>query len=119
MKKYMTIIMIYRAHKKTRSVVERGIGQLKRRFHVLHGEIRLSPEKSCQVILACAILHNICKERNIPCPQVDNEDDGHNQQVNNAPFMNNNANDGLRYRQLFAETHFWGTPGVMYSSYNF
>ncbi|XP_056016141.1 putative nuclease HARBI1 [Ostrea edulis] len=96
-----------RAHKKTRSVVERGIGQLKRRFHVLHGEIRLSPEKACQVILSCAILHNICKDRCIPCPQ-DHEDDGEDQQVNvHVPHIfNNNGNDGLRYRQQFAETHF-------------
>ncbi|XP_048879280.1 putative nuclease HARBI1 [Brienomyrus brachyistius] len=43
-----------KAHKKTRSVVERGIGQLKRRFHVLHGEVRLSPAKVCKVITACA-----------------------------------------------------------------
>ncbi|KAI2648143.1 hypothetical protein H4Q32_018159 [Labeo rohita] len=37
-------------HKKTRSVVERGIGQMKRRFHVLHGEIRLTPEKASRII---------------------------------------------------------------------
>uniref|UniRef100_A0AAZ1XA43 Putative nuclease HARBI1 n=1 Tax=Oreochromis aureus TaxID=47969 RepID=A0AAZ1XA43_OREAU len=49
-----------RAHKTTRAVVERGIGQLKRRFHVLHGEVRLRPEKVSKVIIACAILHNIC-----------------------------------------------------------
>ncbi|XP_053389553.1 putative nuclease HARBI1 [Mercenaria mercenaria] len=36
------------AHKITRSKVERGIGQLKRRFEVLHGEIRMKPEKACR-----------------------------------------------------------------------
>ncbi|KAK0149475.1 putative nuclease HARBI1 [Merluccius polli] len=46
------------AHKNTRNVVERGIGQMKRRFHVLHGEIRLSPERESTVITVCAILHN-------------------------------------------------------------
>ncbi|XP_064605748.1 putative nuclease HARBI1 [Liolophura sinensis] len=29
---------------------------LKRRFHVLHGEIRMSPDKACQIILACAVI---------------------------------------------------------------
>ncbi|XP_059380106.1 putative nuclease HARBI1 [Carassius carassius] len=41
-----------RAHKKTRAVVEQGIGQLKRRFHILHGEVRLAPGKVCKVITA-------------------------------------------------------------------
>uniref|UniRef100_A0A3B4GB47 DDE Tnp4 domain-containing protein n=1 Tax=Pundamilia nyererei TaxID=303518 RepID=A0A3B4GB47_9CICH len=51
-----------RAHKTTRAVVERGIGQLKRRFHVLHREVQLRPEKVSKVIIACAILHNISFE---------------------------------------------------------
>ncbi|KAK0154966.1 putative nuclease HARBI1 [Merluccius polli] len=46
------------AHKNTRNVVERGIGQMKRRFHVLHGKIRLSPERASTLITVCAILHN-------------------------------------------------------------
>ncbi|KAK0150793.1 putative nuclease HARBI1 [Merluccius polli] len=32
--------------------------QMKRRFHVLHGKIRLSPERASTVITVCAILHN-------------------------------------------------------------
>ncbi|KAK0156392.1 hypothetical protein N1851_000308 [Merluccius polli] len=31
---------------------------MKRRFHVLHGEIRLSPERASTVITVCANLHN-------------------------------------------------------------
>uniref|UniRef100_A0A8C2BNU1 Putative nuclease HARBI1 n=1 Tax=Cyprinus carpio TaxID=7962 RepID=A0A8C2BNU1_CYPCA len=64
-----------RAHKTTRAVVERGIGQLKRRFHVLHGEVRLRPEKVSKVIIACAILHNICKVRQIAEPLEDGDED--------------------------------------------
>ena len=42
-------------------------GQWKRRFHCLHAEIRLSsPESICQLISACAVLHNIAKSRNLP-----------------------------------------------------
>ncbi len=58
--------------------MERGIGQLKRRFHVLHGEIRQSPERVSRIIMACGILHNICKARNIPLLDDhgdDNDDD--------------------------------------------
>ena len=58
--------------------MERGIGQLKRRFHVLHSEVRLHPEKTCQVVIACVVLHNICKRLNIHLPDDDAaaEDDG-------------------------------------------
>ena len=48
---------------------------MKRRFHVLHGEIRLTPERASTVITVCAILHNLCKRRNIPQPDDDDDDD--------------------------------------------
>ncbi len=56
--------------------MERGIGQLKRRFHVLHGDIRQSPERPSRIIMACGILHNICKARKIPLLDDDGDDDG-------------------------------------------
>ncbi len=56
--------------------MERGIGQLKRRFHVLNGEIRQSPERASRIIMACGILHNICKARKIPPLDDDGDDDG-------------------------------------------
>ncbi|KAK4326393.1 hypothetical protein Pmani_003109 [Petrolisthes manimaculis] len=63
-----------RAHKRTRCVVERGIGQLKRRFHVLHGEIRVDQIKTSKIVMVCAALHNLCKERNLGLPD---EHDGY------------------------------------------
>lgn len=51
-----------RAHGTTRAVVERAIGQLKRRFHCLHTELRMRPERCCTIILACCALHNIAKQ---------------------------------------------------------
>ena len=47
------------AHCKTRVKIEQTFGQWKCRFHVLHSEIRMAPEKVCLIIGACAILHNI------------------------------------------------------------
>ncbi|XP_061195355.1 putative nuclease HARBI1 [Saccostrea echinata] len=47
------------AHCQTRTTIERAFGWWKRRFHVLHGEIRMKPAKVCSVVGACAILHNI------------------------------------------------------------
>ncbi|KAL1256575.1 hypothetical protein QQF64_012120 [Cirrhinus molitorella] len=65
--------LIKRAHRITRSVVERGIGQWKHRFHILLSEIRYAPERACRIIMTCAILHNICKRRNIPPPPENEE----------------------------------------------
>ena len=42
----------------TRCTVERCIGVLKRRWHRLHGEIRLATRRVCKVITACVVLHN-------------------------------------------------------------
>lgn len=45
---------------KTRNVVERQYGVLKRRFPVLAVGLRLNLDTSINVILSCCILHNIC-----------------------------------------------------------
>ncbi|XP_052809183.1 putative nuclease HARBI1 [Mya arenaria] len=48
-----------RAHCRTRVIVESTFGRWKRRFGILHGEVRLVPEKASKIIMACAVLHNI------------------------------------------------------------
>ena len=48
-----------RAHKTTRCIIERSFGLLKRRFHVLHSEIRMAPDRVCTIIVACIVLHNM------------------------------------------------------------
>ena len=47
------------AHKTTRCIIERSFGVLKRRFHILHSEIRMAPDRVCTIIVACFVLHNI------------------------------------------------------------
>ena len=46
-------------HKKTRVLIEQTFGRRKRRFHCLHGEIPMAPDKVCTIIVACAVLHNM------------------------------------------------------------
>ena len=58
--------MFSSSHKKTRSVIERGFGQLKRRWHAMHGEVRMDPTTTCKLIATCAILHNIAKTMDMP-----------------------------------------------------
>ena len=55
------------AHKRTRVLIEQTFGRWKRRFHCLHGEIRMNPEKVCKIIIACAVLHNMAIIWKLPC----------------------------------------------------
>lgn len=105
--------MFCRAHKRTRCVVERGIGQLKRRFHVLHGEVRLKPDKTCKIVYVCAMLHNICKQRNIPLPVDEDEedvDDPAEVDVDGGNMLQNPdrpaARNGHPFREYVANLHF-------------
>jgi len=49
------------AHCSTRNTVERAFGVLKRRFHCLHGELRMTPDRVCNIICATVVLHNIAR----------------------------------------------------------
>ena len=42
--------------------IEQTFGIWKRKFHLLHSEVQINPEKTCQSIGACAVLHNISNE---------------------------------------------------------
>ena len=53
-----------KAHMRTRVAIEQTFGRWKRRFHLLHSEIRMKPQKVCILIGACAVLHNIAILRN-------------------------------------------------------
>ncbi|KAK7939911.1 hypothetical protein WMY93_003237 [Mugilogobius chulae] len=56
-------------HASTRNLIERCIGVLKRRFHCLHSELRMHPERVCIVIAATVVLHNICVKKRLPLPR--------------------------------------------------
>ncbi|KAK3880924.1 hypothetical protein Pcinc_014574 [Petrolisthes cinctipes] len=79
-------------------------------FHVLHGEVRVSPAKTYRIVGACAILHNICKARNIEIPaDIDNLDEVvYAAEDDPLPFAFPAAahQAGLPYRDAFANIHF-------------
>jgi hypothetical protein len=62
-----------RAQKSTRSSVERAFGIFKRRFHLLHSEIRMTPGRVCTPVAACCVLHNIAIDYNEPLEYDDDE----------------------------------------------
>ena len=64
-------------HKRTRVIVEQTFGRWKRRFHCLHGELRMSPDKVCSIIVACAVLHNIAIQWKQPLLEDEVSDDSY------------------------------------------
>ncbi|CAG2185824.1 HARBI1 [Mytilus edulis] len=90
-----------RHHARTRCVIERTFGRWKRRFHVLHSEIRMKPEKACIIIMACAILHNIALWMNEPELPEDQEEE-----MPNVDAVYNGANDGRRIRDHITQMYF-------------
>ena len=56
---------------------ERTFGLLKHRFHILHSEIRMAPDRVCTIIVACFVLHNMAvnlRESEVDDVHVDDED---------------------------------------------
>ena len=77
-------------------------GILKRRFHVLHSEVRMSPERVCTIVAACCILHNIAIDHNEPLPEF--EDDRHLNEGVDDEFMG--IETGQAVRDHIAHTYF-------------
>ena len=77
------------AHSKTRARIEMTFGLLKSRFQCLH-YLRVSPDRACDVIAACAVLHNIAGLRKERPPRVVFEVDWEN-----APIFQDNINGRL------------------------
>ncbi|KAI5627715.1 putative nuclease HARBI1, partial [Silurus asotus] len=61
------------AHSRTRAEVEMTIGILKSRFQCLRG-LRVSPERACDIIVDCVVLHNIATIRGESPPPCIEED---------------------------------------------
>ncbi|CAG2251694.1 HARBI1 [Mytilus edulis] len=91
-----------RAHTRTRCTIERVFGWWKRRFHVLHGEVRMKPAKVCRIIGACAILHNIAIMLREP---MEDDESGENQE--DVGQMNyNGPEDGRSIRNFITTSYF-------------
>ena len=63
------------AHTKTRVIVQQSFERWRRRFHVVHSEIRMTPQRARSVIGACAVLHNIAVLLNEPMDDDPIDDD--------------------------------------------
>ncbi|XP_072182162.1 putative nuclease HARBI1 [Diadema setosum] len=64
------------SHSRTRATVEQVNGQLKNKFRCLIGQgLQMSPIRAGDVIVACAVLHNISKDLHQPDVQFHMEED--------------------------------------------
>nr|XP_055049589.1 putative nuclease HARBI1 [Misgurnus anguillicaudatus] len=95
------------AHCSTRNVIERTFGLLKSHFRVLDrtgGALLYSPEKVCQIVVACCMLHNIAVRAGMPVEAIEelmaeDEDPGQNPE----PVQ---TGDGRQTRDLLIRTYF-------------
>ncbi|CAG4974165.1 unnamed protein product [Colias eurytheme] len=85
------------AHIRSRNTIERCFGVWKRRFPVLSLKIRLSLETTQSVIIATAVLHNICRQRNLQDvePEVDIPNQNISFEVQNIPINDTQVRQDL------------------------
>ena len=113
-------MMFNKHHKKCRCTIERAIETLKSRFRCTckqsSGAIPFEVEMFCQIIMSCVVLHNYCRNRNIPFPiAADIEDDIREEneareaaarQGPNSQPSNNSLLMGFMTRKLITDTYF-------------
>ncbi|XP_004206266.1 putative nuclease HARBI1 [Hydra vulgaris] len=86
--------------KRTRVLIEQVFGCWKRRFHLLHGKVRMTPERTCTIIAACAVLQNLAIELN----DMDIDDNPiENYENNNEDIV---AENNFRFCDNFVLRHF-------------
>jgi len=97
-------------HRQTRQTIESTFGTWKMRWLAVHdfgGALTLTPARCVKVIIATAVLHNMCQEQGIPLPpdapnrRMDDPDDDYN-----PPPNDNVLNDGRATRDALIQGHF-------------
>ena len=89
------------AHCRTRCVVERTIGVLKKRFPCLTNRLNYTPQKSANITIACVILHNFVVRAGDPDFGAIPQDDMDIDWLIEADNMNGHA-----MRRALIRTHF-------------
>lgn len=100
-----------------RALIERCNGILKMRFRCLlkHRVLHYTPQVACKIINACAVLHNICIENNVPLPHDEQQNEwqddlfnqcapGDNEEIRN--IVNPELAAGKRLRRKLINNYF-------------
>ncbi|XP_069105076.1 putative nuclease HARBI1 [Argopecten irradians] len=84
-------------HKATRCVIERAFGLWKMRFRFIYRPLHLAPERAVPVVIATAVLHNICVEKGLPLPESDDDEDS--DENGNAIYRPDDTANGTNVRE--------------------
>lgn len=83
-------------------IISRAFGVLKMRWRIIDhtgGMLCYTPEKASKIIMACFILHNICRRKNIQDSSCEIDDNSsENGDVNDTDSVATDA-DGISIRQ--------------------
>nr|XP_023027977.1 putative nuclease HARBI1 [Leptinotarsa decemlineata] len=99
------------AHIRARNCIERCFGILKMRFHCLLKErtLRYNPDFVASLLKACAVLHNMCVDGNIPIDENVGDPDNDKSDVLIAEPLNNQgqfAVEGMRVRDRIVQQYY-------------
>lgn len=87
-----------------RNVVERTFAVRKRRFPWIGSQLRVKSENLHPIIVATAILHNICVERRVLLPDI-NENITTEDEIEQIVSLEENLTDN-QYRRQLVDTYF-------------
>ncbi len=88
--------------KVTRCVIERTFGRWKRKFVMLHNEIRMDPRRVCKIVGACAVLHNIAVDKN----EIDDPPDGDHENSELSAESPSFSEEGNNFRKMYISKYF-------------
>ncbi|KAF0703332.1 putative nuclease HARBI1 [Aphis craccivora] len=97
------------SHIRTRNVIERCFGVMKRRFPVLSKGLTVDLKNTQAIIVACAVLHNVCIEMHDILPDDElMEENNRNNDVNHRDDHNVNlaGTRGRQQRDRLVNDHF-------------
>ncbi|XDV21828.1 hypothetical protein PO909_026848 [Leuciscus waleckii] len=97
---------------RTRARIEMTFGQLKGRFQCLKG-LRVAPDRACDIIVACAILHNIATIRKERTPVVEVQPDDDLQPVHLDQPSGRAARDRIGCPPQWVGSHLTQGPALL------
>lgn len=84
-------------HAQERVIIERVFGQMKRRFPILSSQVRIAVKNVPNLVISCAVLHNVAKHLNDPWEVEDGIENGVAEE--NVPLYNLDRNEVINRRR--------------------